>query len=149
MGYEFLSPGELTDGELRLVLEWMKDGNPAYQTVATYEFEIRLGTQRVGRIGFRCEPTHYMTMYAGNIGYRIDEPFRGHRYAARAIGLLTPFMRRHDFSTAWITIDPENTASRRTAELAGAVFVEIVDLLPDDEQYKDGERRKCRYRLDL
>lgn len=148
VAYEFLSPGELRDDELELVLEWMREGDPAYQTVPTYEFEIRRDGVRVGRIGFRCLATHYMTTYAGNVGYRIEEAHRGHHYAARAVEILKPFMRRH-LPTVWITVDPENIASGKTAERAGAVFVEIVDLLPEDEQYKDGERRKCRYRLDL
>ncbi|HEY0250645.1 MAG TPA: GNAT family N-acetyltransferase [Kofleriaceae bacterium] len=148
MGFAFEDPPVMTDGELELVCIWTKDGDPKYQTVATYELEIRRAGVRVGRIGFRCEPTHYMTTYAGNIGYAVEEHARGHHYAARAIGLLRPFMRRY-LTTAWITIDPDNVASRRTAERAGAVFVEIVDLLPEDEQYKDGERQKCRYRLEL
>jgi tagatose 1,6-diphosphate aldolase len=52
-------------------------------------------------------------------------------------------------SEVWITCDPENTASRRTCELAGADFIEIIDLPPDIDMYQDGERQKCRYRLDV
>jgi tagatose 1,6-diphosphate aldolase len=33
--------------------------------------------------------------------------------------------------------------------LAGAVFVEIVPLPPNNDQYLEGEREKCRYRIDL
>ena len=45
-----------------------------------------------------------------------------------------------------ITCTPDNAASRRTCELAGAVLVEIVDV-PDI--YQNGEPRKCRYRIEL
>ena len=146
--FAFADPGVLSDGELELVCVWTRDGDPARRLVATYEFEIRREGARVGRVGFRCQDTDYMRLYAGNIGYGVDEHARGHRYAARAVAILRPFMKRH-LTTAWIAIDPDNVASRRTAERVGAVFVEIVDLMPDDEQYQDGERQKCRYRLDL
>jgi len=49
----------------------------------------------------------------------------------------------------WITCNPDNAASRRTCELAGAVLVEIVDLPEDIDMYQEGERQKCRYRLEL
>jgi tagatose 1,6-diphosphate aldolase len=49
----------------------------------------------------------------------------------------------------WITCNPENIASRRTCEAAGADFVEIVDLPSDIDMYQEGERQKCRYRLKL
>jgi tagatose 1,6-diphosphate aldolase len=47
----------------------------------------------------------------------------------------------------WITCNPENVASRRTCEFAGAEFVEIVDLPTNIDMYLEGERQKCRYRL--
>ena len=43
----------------------------------------------------------------------------------------------------------ENAASRRTCEILGAEMIEIVDLPADSDMYAKGERRKCRYRLDL
>jgi tagatose 1,6-diphosphate aldolase len=60
-----------------------------------------------------------------------------------------PLARRHGLYALWITCNPENVASRRTCELTGAEFVEIVDLPPESDMYERGERRKCRYRLDL
>ena len=49
----------------------------------------------------------------------------------------------------WITCDPENIASRRTLELAGAKFVEIVDVPENCIIHRNGHPRKCRYRLSL
>jgi predicted acetyltransferase len=53
------------------------------------------------------------------------------------------------FERLWITCDPENAASRRSLELAGAKFVEVVDVPEDCVIYKTGHARKCRYRIDL
>jgi tagatose 1,6-diphosphate aldolase len=63
--------------------------------------------------------------------------------------LLLPLARRHGLKDLWITCNPDNLASRRTCELAGAEFVEIVDLPANSGMYRRGDRQKCRYRLDL
>jgi len=44
---------------------------------------------------------------------------------------------------------PDNIASTRTCELVGAKFVEIVNQPADTDMYQQGERQKCRYRLNL
>lgn len=62
---------------------------------------------------------------------------------------LIPLARRHGFNELWITSNPENIASRRTCEIAGAELAEIVDLPPRIDMYQEGERQKCRYRLTL
>jgi len=77
----------------------------------------------------------------------VHEPRRGHRYAARAVRLLLPLARRLGLDPLWITCDPENAASRRTLELAGAELVETVDVPPDCVIFQSGHPRKCRYRL--
>jgi len=40
-------------------------------------------------------------------------------------------------------------AIRRTIERLGARLVEIVPLPEDNDQYRDGDREKCCYRLDI
>ena len=57
--------------------------------------------------------------------------------------------RRLMLDPLWITCDPENLASRRTLELAGARFVEVVNVPEDCVIAQSGHRMKCRYRLDL
>jgi inosine-uridine nucleoside N-ribohydrolase len=54
-----------------------------------------------------------------------------------------------DPTVATRTHHPDNIASRRTCEPAGAKLVENVDLPDDTDMYQEGERRKCRYRIDL
>jgi tagatose 1,6-diphosphate aldolase len=77
----------------------------------------------------------------------VHPPHRGHRYASRSLRLLLPVARRLGLNPLWITRDPENLASRRTLELAGAEFVEIVDVPEDCVIRQSGHPRKCRYRL--
>jgi tagatose 1,6-diphosphate aldolase len=88
-------------------------------------------------------------MYGGHLAYGVHTDFRGHHYASRACRLLLPLAKRHGMSELWITCNPDNLASRRTCELAGGIFIEIVGLPEDIDMYQEGERQKCRYRIDL
>jgi arginase family enzyme/predicted acetyltransferase len=149
--FEFLDPGPLADGDLELVLEERLPANPVRRHVPVYKFKIVPAGQdeTLGHIDLRVGNPFSLVLYGGHIGYSIEPEHRGHHYAARACRLLMPLARRHGLHALWITCNPENTASRRTCELAGAEFVEIVDLPPESDMYQIGERRKCRYRLEL
>jgi tagatose 1,6-diphosphate aldolase len=143
----FREPGELTDGTVRLVLAEWAPANPEKGWVPMYRFAITVAGRPVGGIDLRLGATDFMVRFAGQVGYGIDPPHRGHRYAARALAVVASLARRHGLEPLWITCNPENLASRRTCELAGAELVEIVDLPPDCDMYADGDRQKCRYRL--
>ena len=149
--FRFLDPGSPSDGELQLQLVALKPADPLKNWVPAYEFEMRVPGSGgpVGKISLRARSTVFLEMYGGQIGYTVEPPHRGRHYAERAVRLLIPFIRRHGLKAVWITCNPENRASRRTCERLGAQFVEIVDLPPDCDMYLRGERRKCRYRLDL
>ena len=149
--FEVHDPGRLVDGDLELVLAERYPGNPDVGHVPEYKFKImRVGQdKRIGHIHVRIGDNEHIVMYAGNIGYGVDEEYRGHRYAARSCRLLLPLARSHGLEALWITSNPDNVASRRTCELVGAEFVEIVDLPKDTDMYQKGERQKCRCRLDL
>jgi len=85
--------------------------------------------------------------YLGHIGYHVEPAYRSRHLAARSCRLSLPLARRHGLHPLWMTCNPDNWASRRTCELAGARLVETVDLPPNNPIYLSGELRKCRYRL--
>jgi len=126
-------------------------GNPSIEYTPAYRFRMtRTGQeQEIGLIEFRLGNTLHLVMYGGHLAYRVHPDYRGHRYAARACKLLLPLARLQGFKVLWITCNPDNLASRRTCELAGAKLVEIVDLPEDTDMFQAGERQKCRFRLDL
>ncbi len=144
-----VDPGPLEDGELRLDLEAF--ALHAIHKVPTYHFRMvhAVTGDELGMIRLRVGYTEELGRYAGHIGYAVHEPHRGHRYAARSVRLLAPLAKRVGIDPVWITCDPENIASRRTLELAGAEFVEIVDVPEDHIIHQSGHPRKCRYRLDV
>ena len=88
-----------------------------------------------------------ITRFAGHVGYEVFPEHRGHRYAAQAVRLLIPAARDGGLHTLWITCDPENMASRRTLELAGAEYVETVAVMYHHAIFLAGHPRKCRYRI--
>lgn len=150
-GVQFIDPGVLQDDDLKLVLQRTYRGSRSLGLAPNYAFAMvhtRTGAH-MGGIDLRLSNDPYITHYAGHIGYGVERAFRGQHYAARACRLLFPLARRHGLSPLWITCNPDNLASRKTCEHAGATFVEIVPVPGDSELYRRGEIEKCRYRIDL
>ena len=107
---------------------------------------LRDNSQEIGscdlRIGYNDN-----TYYGGNIGYRIEEPYRGNHYAAKACRLLFKLAGEHGMKSLIITCDPTNIASARTCECAGGILKEIAELPETNEMYRDGAREKCIYQF--
>jgi tagatose 1,6-diphosphate aldolase len=149
--FTFHDPGELIDGDLQLILEETRPAAPDKGYVPEYRFKMVPAGQneKIGGINLRIGNTEHLIKYGGHIGYGVEPEHRGHHYGARSVCLILPLARKHGLQALWITCNPDNAASRRTCELAGAEFIEIVDLPENTDMYQRGERRKCRYRLDL
>lgn len=146
--FRFLDPGALADGDLTLRLVEKAPADPGRDLVPCYNFELRCGGLTAGRISLRIGGTRRL-YYGGHVGYGVEPEFRGRHFAERACRLLLPLARSHGLAQLWITCDPDNCASRRTCERLGARLEEIVDLPEDNDMYAEGDRRKCRYVLDL
>jgi tagatose 1,6-diphosphate aldolase len=149
--FQFLDPGDLSDGVVRLRLVDRRPADLPKGWVPCYVFDICSADtdERVGEIQLRIGDTDHMRLYGGHIGYVVHPKYRGRRFAARALRLILRLAASHGLSELWITCNPDNIASRRTCEAAGAEFIDIVDLPPDIDMYQRGERQKCRYRLSL
>jgi predicted acetyltransferase len=122
----------------------------SFHRVPTYSFRMfsRQSEAEMGQINLRIGSNPHLERYAGHIGYGVHRAHRGHHYAARSLILLMPLARRLGIDPVWITCDPENVASRRSLEIAGAEFVEIVDVPANCGIRKfGGKLHKCRYRL--
>lgn len=121
--------------------------HPVCRVPARYYRMVNAAGEHVGNINLRLDTSEAITRYAGHIGYEVLQEHRGHRYAAQAVRLLMPVAREHNIDVLWITCDPENSASRRTLELAGAEYVETINVLYNHAIFLAGHPRKCRYRL--
>ncbi len=139
----------MVDQELELVLDERKEADSRKGLLPAYHFNmINYATREImGHIRLRIGSENEVK-YFGNIGYDVDEKFRGNKYAARSIKLILPFAFMHDLENVWISCDPDNVASRRSCEIAGGTMTGVFDLSEDDEMYKEGDRQKCWYRFD-
>ncbi|MDR3736945.1 MAG: GNAT family N-acetyltransferase [Acidobacteriaceae bacterium] len=143
----FVEQNELRDGEL--LLELSSYARHPYHQAPTYSFRMIHAESgaHMGGIRLRVGSTAHVERYAGHIGYDVREAHRGHHYAARAVRLLVPLARRVGLDPLWITCDPENMASRRSIELAGGRFVEVVEVPADCAIRQSGHPLKCRFRI--
>lgn len=150
-GVQFIDPGVLQDDDLKLVLQRTYRGSRSLGLAPNYAFAMvhAQNNTYMGSIDLRLSNDHYITHYAGHIGYGVERAFRGQHYAARACRLLFPLAQRHSLNPLWITCNPDNLASRKTCESAGATLVEIVQVPRDSDLFRRGEVEKCRYRIDL
>lgn len=145
----FFDTDDLRDDEIQLMLERTADGIPEKGWVPAYYFAIcnhegiRMGTCDL-RIGM-----NWNIYFGGNIGYRVEEPFRGRHYAGKACFLLFALAKKHGMKEIIITCNPDNWPSRKTCEYVGGVLEEIVELPMDSDMREAGETHKCIYRISL
>jgi tagatose 1,6-diphosphate aldolase len=135
------------DSPVTLLFATAFPADPGKNTVQSEHYCIveKSSREKVGAIRLRLSNEDDILLYAGHIGYNVNEAHRGRHYAAYACSELKPVALQHGFAELWITCDPDNWPSRRTCERIGAKFIEIVDLPEDSDMYQDGERQKCRY----
>ena len=145
----FFDTAFLKNDEIQLILERTADGDPVKGWVPAYYFAIcdSNGT-KMGVCDLRIGHNE-MLYYGGNIGYRIEEEFRGHHYAGKACLLLFELAKRHDLGYIIITCNPDNFPSRKTCEYAGGTLLEIAELPLDNDMRNRGETEKCIFRFDL
>lgn len=84
----------------------------------------------VGKISFRIGH-NYHSYYNGNIGYEVDEEYRGRHYALLACQLVLKVAQYHKMGKIYLTCDYNNVASYKTIEKLGANLIEEV-LPPND-----------------
>ena len=129
---------------LRLTNYELSDAECGIEDGYLFHIYKRHSLRKIGYISLRLgeSPGLY---YLGHIGYRIDEPFRGHGFASQACRLLTPVMRRENLLSVVITTDPDNWASRRTCEKIGCVLESVVPVPEEFRIMCSGSPAKCRY----
>ena len=145
----FFDTDDLKTDEICLRLTRTSPAQSEKGWVPAYYFAICLsdGTA-IGHCDLRVGHNE-KTYIGGNIGYGIDEAYRGHRYAAKACWLLFRLAEKHGMHHLFITCSPENLASARTCELVGGQYIATEDIPPDNEMYAEGKRKAKVYRVAL
>ncbi|MBQ8638947.1 MAG: GNAT family N-acetyltransferase [Lachnospiraceae bacterium] len=123
--------------ELRLI-DTYEGGNGA---LPFYWWDIVQKTNHaaVGKISLRIGH-NYHSYYNGNIGYEVDEGYRGHHYSLLACQLVLKVAQYHNMEKIYLTCDYDNVASCKTIEKLGAKRIEEV-LPPKDYIYYNDEMK--------
>lgn len=134
--------------EVDLVVRATRPGNKERGRVPSYEMDVVLsGTFTiVGDVNVRIGYTDHLVFYGGQLGYSIERPFRGRRYASKACALTRPIFAAHGMDTVWVTCRPKNVASSRTCELLGCQYIETVTVPKGTDLFKRGDRQLMRFR---
>ncbi len=139
----------LKNDEIQLFLEKTAEGNEEKGWVPAYHFAIcNLEGTKMGTCDLRLGHNDKL-YFGGNIGYRVEEPYRGHHYAGKACLLLFELAKKHELGYLIITCNPDNYPSRKTCEYAGGELLEVAELPTDSDMRARGETKKCIYRFEL
>ena len=144
---ECLDTSFLQNDEIQLVLDKFYPGNLAINRVPAYSFYIcDLKGNKLGKCDLRIGNNEGL-FYGGNIGYTIEEKYRGHHYSLKACKLLFELAKKHDMDYLYITA---NHASNKTCEYLNGEFLGIFELPEDnDMRINDNETHKCIYKFVL
>ena len=139
----------LKNDEIQLVLEKTVDGDGEKGWVPAYHFAIcNLEGTKMGTSDLRVGHNDKL-YFGGNIGYWVEEPYRGHHYAGKACLLLFELAKKHEMGYLIITCNPDNYPSRKTCEYAGGKLLGIAELPEDSDMRERGMTEKCIYRFEL
>ena len=137
---------EYTDGVIDLVPLHISppDKGLGFRHEQVWRITLHDERSEIGQISYRDGESRCVYYY-GHIGYHIDAPYRGHHYAWRACRLIEPEIRLSGKTSAVITCDPDNEASRKTCLKLGCLFERIADVPEDIYRKYEISRTKCRY----
>lgn len=147
--------GEIfSDGVIDLIILFTYDGNGDKGSVPFYGCRICLaGTDtRVGTIALRLNDNinnNKEFYYDGNIGYYINEEFRGKEYALSGCKLAIKIALLEDMNELIISCNEKNHSSIRVIDKLGAEFLETISV---PEQYldeHDTSSTRNRYKLKI
>lgn len=130
-----------------LRLQKVTEADPERGWAPAEFYDIMANGEVVGSIQLRLGNTDYMRLYGGHVGYKVEPEHRGHGYASEALTTLRPIARQHGFEEIWITVQPDNSASCRTLDKAGASFEGTLAVPPDSDLFARGDLHMRRYRL--
>jgi predicted acetyltransferase len=146
----FTDKFKLIEGEeLKLKLIETVKGEYAFDLLPFYYYEILdLHNNSIGKISFRIGFNEY-TIYNGNIGYEINDFYRGNNYSLKAMYMLKPLILYHKFHTLFLVINEDNIASNKIALKAKGKLIGKLQVPKHHKFYHSEELTKNVYIIDV
>ncbi|MBE6147688.1 MAG: GNAT family N-acetyltransferase [Firmicutes bacterium] len=121
-------------------IDLYKDEELSDEEEETYFVTIHGSPEKIGKIRVTLGE---IDPYYANIGYVIQEQFRGHHYTLQSLNMLRERMIEKGLTKPLITANPDNIASIKTIESFGGTLISQeewntyeVDLLKEEESVK-------------
>lgn len=151
---EYFKNMHLIDKELELIYIGKNNISEPDNHLFAYRFVMKNveSHEEMGGINIKGGYTENIINYRGNIGFAVNDNFRGHRYSSRSCILLIPIIKYLGLNPVWITCNVDNHASRKNIESIGAKYLETITI-PDysayAKYYPENARQKLRFRWDV
>lgn len=113
-----------------------------------YDIYLTNTTTQIGKISIRIGH-NYHSYFNGNIGYEINENFRGNSFASEAVRLVLKIAKYHQMNYLILTCEESNVASYKSIEKLGAKLVEVITPPKDYIFYYEGIDPYRIYRLNI
>lgn len=136
----------LVHKDISLELDSISPANYSTNFSPSENYSINYKSEKVGTLRFRIGQNKQLLFYAGQVGYEIEEAFRGNRYATKAMLAILPHCFKY-FPSIFITCNEDNIASIKTIEALPHEFLGVVLIPRNNIMYAEGDRTKRRYRL--
>lgn len=134
--------------ELTLSIIEKNPGNDKEIPYYWYNILLKETKEIIGQISLRIGK-NYHSYYNGNIGYYIEERYRGHNYAFTATKMLFPLSLAHNQKELYLTCDEGNLASYQTIKKLGGILLETIQPPKDYFGYYEGMAREHIFYLKI
>ena len=138
----------LENESVRLELIGTYDGNDKELPFYWWNIISKSRKVNVGKISFRIG-NNYHSYYNGNIGYEVDEEYRGNQYALQACRIMPDVAKYYGMDNIYLTCAFDNVASYKTIEKLGAKLLEEVQPPEDYVFYYEGMPKQRIYELEI
>ena len=127
--------------ELILSIIEKNPGNDKEIPYYWYNILLKETKEIIGQISLRIGK-NYHSYYNGNIGYYIEEQYRGHYYAFTATKMLYPLSLAHNQHELYLTCAEDNLPSYKIIKKLGGKLLETVQPPKDYFGYYEGMPRE-------
>jgi predicted acetyltransferase len=120
------------------------------KVIPFYYYDIYLNSipSAIGKISIRIGHNEH-SYYNGNVGYEIDEPFRGNGYAKLAVEMTYEIAKFHSMTHLIISCDEYNYSSKSVINKLGGIHIETIAPPKNYVFYYDGIPKHSIYRIDI
>jgi len=120
------------------------------RVIPFYYYDIYLNSisSAIGKISIRIGHNEH-SYFNGNVGYEIDEPFRGNGYAKLAVMMTYKIAKFHNLTYLIISCDDDNYPSKSVIIKLGGTHIESIRPPKNYVFYYDGIPKHSIYGIDI